>query len=67
MDVVAVFQNSLADLGVDIAGTHNIDLVLFLYSSEMAIIMKENKLKIHSDSGEIIENDRETGENFYDS
>ena len=31
----------------------------------MSITMKENKLKIQADSGEIIENDRETGENFY--
>ena len=40
--------------------------MLFLYSGEMGIIMKENKLKIHANSGEIIENDRETGENFYE-
>ena len=53
---VTVFENRLADLGVDVAGTYNGDLVLFLYSGEMAIIMKENKLKIHADSGEIIEN-----------
>ena len=65
MDAVTVFENRLADLGVDVAGTHNRDRVLFLYSREMAIIMKENKLKIHADSGENIENDRETGENFY--
>ena len=32
----------------------------------MAIIVKENKLKIHADSGEIIENNRETRENFYE-
>ena len=32
----------------------------------MAIIMKENKLKIHAESGEILENDREIGENFYE-
>ena len=66
MDTVTVFENRLADLGVDVAGTHNRGLVLFLYSGEMAIIMKENKLKIHADSGEIIENDRKTGENFYE-
>ena len=41
--------------------------MLFLYSGEMGIIMNENKLKIHANSGEIIENDRETGENFYES
>ena len=29
--------------------------------------MRENKLKIHADSGEIFEKDRETGENFYES
>ena len=40
--------------------------MLFLYSGEMGIIMKENKLKINANSGEIIENDRETGENFYE-
>ena len=40
--------------------------MLFLYSGEMGIIMKENKLKILANSGEIIENDRETGENFYE-
>ena len=66
MDALIVFENCLADLGVDVAGTHNRDLVLFLYSGEMGIIMKENKLKIHADSGEIIENDRETGESFYE-
>ena len=66
MDTVTVFENRLADLGVDVAGTHNRDLMLFLYSGEMGIIMKENKLKIHVDSGEIIENDIETGENFYE-
>ena len=65
MDALTVFENCLADLGVDVAGTHCRDLVLFLYSGEMGIIIKENKLKIHADSGEIIENDRETGENFY--
>ena len=65
MDAVTVFENSLADLGVDVAGTLNRDRVLFLYSCEMSIIMKENKLKIHVDSGEMIENNRETGENFY--
>ena len=65
MDAVTVFENSLADLGVDVAGTLNRDRVLFLYSGEMSIIMKENKLKIHVDSGEMIENNRETGENFY--
>ena len=66
MDAVTVFENRLADLGVDVAGTHNRDLALFLYSGEMGIIMKENKFKIHVDSGEIIENDIETGENFYE-
>ena len=66
MDALTVFENCLADLGADVAGTQNRDLVLFLYSGEMGIIMKENKLKIHADSGEIIENDREAGENFYE-
>ena len=66
MDAVTVSENRLADLEVDVAGTHNRDLVLYLYSGEMAIIMKENKLKIHVESGEIIENGRETGENFYE-
>ena len=66
MDAVTLFENRLADLGVDVVGTHNRDLVLFLYSGVMGIIMKENKLKIHADLGEILENDRETGENFYE-
>ena len=66
MDTVTVFENRLADLGLDVVGSNNRDLVLFLYSGKMAIIMKENKLKIHADSGEILENDKETGENFYE-
>ena len=66
MDAVTLFENRLADVGVDVVGTHNRDLVLFLYSGVMGIIMKENKLKIHADLGEILENDRETGENFYE-
>ena len=66
MDAVTVFENRLADLGLDVVGSNNRDLVLFLYSGKMAIIMKENKLKIHADSGEILENDKETGENFYE-
>ena len=65
LDAVTVFENHLADLGLDVVGSNNRDLVLFLYSGKMAIIMKENKLKKHADSGEILENDRETGENFY--
>ena len=67
VDTLTVFENSLPDLGVDVVGTYNRDLMLFLYSGEMGIIMKENKLKIHADSGEILENDRETRENFYNS
>ena len=66
MDAVTVFENRLADLGLDVVGSNNRDLVLFLYSGKMAIIMKENKLKIHADSGEILENNKETGENFYE-
>ena len=66
MDAVTVFENRLADLGLDVVESNNRDLVLFLYSGEMAIIMKENKLKIHVYSGEILENDRETRENFYE-
>ena len=66
MDALTVSENRLVDLGVDVAGTHNRGMVLFLYSGEMGIIVKENKLKIHTDSGEIIENNRETGENFYE-
>ena len=66
VDAVTVFENCLSDLGLDVVGSNNRDLVLFLYSGEMAIIMKENKLKIHVDSGEILENDRETRENFYE-
>ena len=65
VDALTVFENSLPDLGVDVVGTYNRDLMLFLYSGEMGIIMKENKLKIHADTGEIFENDRETGENFH--
>ena len=65
MDAVTVFDNRLANLGVDVAGTHKWDLVLFLYSGEMAIVMKENKRKIHAISGEIIENDRETWKKFF--
>ena len=66
VDAITLFENRLADLGVDVVGTHNRDLVLFLNSGEMGIIMKENKLKIHVDSGEVLENGRETGENFYE-
>ena len=66
VDTTTLLENRLADLGGDIVGTHNRDLVLFLYSGKMGIIMKENKLKIHADSGKILENDRETGENFYE-
>ena len=66
VDAVTVFENRLAHLGLDVVASNNRDLVLFLYSGEMTIIMKENKLKIHADSGEILENDRETGENFYE-
>ena len=65
MDAITLFENRLADLGVDVVGTHNRDLALSLYSGEMGIIMKENKLKIHADSGEILENNRETREKFY--
>ena len=65
VDAITLFENRLADLGVDVVGTHNRDLALSLYSGEMGIIMKENKLKIHADSGEILENNRETRENFY--
>ena len=66
MDAVTVFENHLADLGLNVVGSNNRDLVLFLYSGEMVITMKENKLKIHADSGEILENDRETGEKFHE-
>ena len=66
MDAITLFENRLADLGVDVVGTHNRDLVLFLYFGEMGIIMKENKLNIHVDFEEVLENDRETGENFYE-
>ena len=66
VDAITLFENRLADLGVDVVGTHNRDLVLFLYFGEMGIIMKENKLKIHVDFEEVLENDRETGENFYE-
>ena len=41
--------------------------MLFLYSGEMAIIIKENKPKIHADQlREILQNNKETGENFYE-
>ena len=46
MDAVTVFENRLADLGLDVVWSNNRDLVLFLYSEEMAIIMTGNKLKI---------------------
>ena len=32
----------------------------------MAIIMNENKVKIHANSGKIFENDREVGEDVYE-
>ena len=48
IDAVTVFDSPLPDLVVDVAGTHNRDLMLFLYSGKMATIMKESKLKIHA-------------------
>ena len=64
VDAVTVFENHLAELESDVVGSNNRQLILFLYSGEMAIIIKNSK--IHTEFGEILKNDRETGENFYE-
>ena len=67
VDALTVFENSLPDLGVDVVSTYNRDLMLFLYSGEMGIIMKENKLKIHADTGEFLKTTGKPEKTFINS
>ena len=63
-DVVTIFQNCLAEKGLDV-GSNRYFIILYLNSGKVAIIMDRNNLKIHMQTGEIIHSNTEVGENIY--
>ena len=59
-----IFENRIYKLGLDLYPNHS--LLLYMQCQEMKLILRDNNMKIHAYSGEILVRDFETRENFFD-